>query len=553
MRKVRRGILWITGAIFLVVAALVGLVLVGGNTDRGRTLVERLTDRLSAGHVQISGLQGSLPAQLNIAELRLSDEHGVWLTAERISVRWSPWALLERRVDVQDLEVARVAFERLPVVASQSGPISIPIIDIAQASIAELQLGPAVAGVGASVALHGTLLLRSLEDATGDVSARRIGADGSYDLHFRFDRERMDGGLELHEPADGPLENFLRLPGLGALSATATLSGAHDAEHLELVVDAGNLHGSAHGDINLIDASADLEYAVAGAQMQPRLDLGWRSIDLHGFWHGALAKGRAAGELHLDGAQFPGGWVVSDLDAHLAAEGGTLDVAARATQLQIPGPSPQMLAHDPIEINATLGLTGVTRPLRLRATTRLLSLDAEAMTAGRPSATLTLRINDLKPLAALAGEELRGTAVVKADVSATAAGMRLALNATTALDQGLVQAVTVHTRAAGASAVPPETPAVWRQALGDRPSLQMTTIWSERSIAIERLQLIGRTLNLALHGDASRGISGAVDGLGLHWTLDLSDLGDWAAALAGRMSASGELRGPIADLSVDAS
>jgi translocation and assembly module TamB len=537
MRKLRIVLVCAAGAITLLVAMLAGLVLVGGNTERGRDWIERLTDRLSAGQVRISGLQGSFPAQLTIDELRLSDANGVWLTAEHLRVRWSPWALLARRVDVHDLEVAHVAFERLPIVApSQTGPTSIPIIEIAQAAIAELQLGPAVAGVGATVSLRGTLLLRSLEDASGNVSARRIGADGSYDLQFRFDRQRMDGRLQLHEPAEGPLENFLQLPGLGALSATATINGARGAEHLELIVDAGNLHGSAHGDINLIDASADLEYAVTGAQMQLRPDLGWQSIGLHGFWHGPASAARADGELHLDRLRLPGGWAVGDLNAHLAAASGTLTVAASASQLQIPGPNPQLLARDPVEINATLGLTEPTRPLQLRATTRLLALEAQAPTAGPLSASLTLRINDLRPVAALAGEDLRGTALVKAEVSSSGAGMQLSVDANGALDHAL-----------------PETPAGWRKVLGDRPALQLSALWSERSIEISRLQLSGHTIEFALHGDASRAISGAVDGLGLHWNMNLTDLGEWSAALAGHLSASGELRGPMTDLSADAS
>ena len=54
-----------------------------------------------------------------------------------------------------------------------------------------------------------------------DGSARRIDGDGEYELHLHFDEKRMDASLKLHEPAGGPLENILSLPGLGALQAEA--------------------------------------------------------------------------------------------------------------------------------------------------------------------------------------------------------------------------------------------------------------------------------------------------------------------------------------------
>src|SRR5271165_4226778 len=103
MRRRSLVIAWSAGAISLLIALLAGLLLIGGNTEGGRKFIEQLTDRLSSGHVQISGLQGSFPAEPSIAELRLSDEHGVWLKAERVSAHWNPWSLLAHRVEVQQL------------------------------------------------------------------------------------------------------------------------------------------------------------------------------------------------------------------------------------------------------------------------------------------------------------------------------------------------------------------------------------------------------------------------------------------------------------------
>ena len=550
MRRRSLVIAWSAGAISLLIALLAGLVLIGGNTEGGRKFIEQLTDRLSSGHVQISGLQGSFPAEPSIAELRLSDQHGVWLKAERVSAHWNPWALLAHRIEVGQLAAARVAFERLPVSESdsKSPAAAIPTIEIAAASIEDLQLSPALAGTQQSLELHGSVLLRSLEDAGGDLSAQRIGSDGRYDLHFHFDRQRMDGRLQVHESAAGPLQNLLQLPGLGALSASVTIGGVRSAEHLELQVDAGEMHGRARGEIDLTQGSADLDYSLTGAPMQPRADLGWRSLALHGSWHGTPAAPRADGELHVEQLQLPGGWGVADLTASLSAAAATLSIDADAAQLRVPESRWRFLQQDPLHIHATIAMAEAARPLRLQATTRLFTLDAQAVTAGQESAVFTVRVDDLRPFAALAGEALRGSALVKGELAEQAAGLRLAIDANALLDAA---AAPGPGAGPGESAAQSAPPGAWRKFLGQRPSLQLTAAWSARRLAIEHLQLTGRAATLSVHGDASRAASGALETLGLHWNLELADLGLVSTALSGRAAASGELAGPVAALVVD--
>ena len=83
-----------------------------------------------------------------------------------------------------------------------------------------MELGAPLTGTAVTLSASGAVELRSLEDATGDVAARRLDGDGEYHAHVRLDPERMDASLKVHESASGPLENLLSLPGLGALSAT---------------------------------------------------------------------------------------------------------------------------------------------------------------------------------------------------------------------------------------------------------------------------------------------------------------------------------------------
>src|SRR5882672_5268457 len=147
MRRALRISAWTVGALLLVIVALSAVVLIGGNTTEGRALIERLVNRLSAGEVRVSGLGGSFPAAIDLARVEFSDERGGWLTAERISLRWSPLALLAWHVRAESLRVARLDFKRLPVThpsSSRSG-VTLPRIDIGSASLEVLELAPALA------------------------------------------------------------------------------------------------------------------------------------------------------------------------------------------------------------------------------------------------------------------------------------------------------------------------------------------------------------------------------------------------------------------------
>jgi translocation and assembly module TamB len=284
-------------------------------------------------------------------------------------------------------------------------------------------------------------------------------------------------------------------------------------------------------------------------------------MTLQGRWRGTWTAPQADGELRIEQLQTPGGWAVADLSASLTASAGALAVKATVVQLQIPGANPHFLQNDPLQIDATLGLKEPSRPLHLMAATRLFSLNAQAVTAGRMSAALTVQLKDLRPFAALAAEDLRGTAQIQAQLTATPAGLRVALDASAALDAeaGPGASAAAGARATpsaratpGAGAAPDMSPVGWRNALGNHPTLRLNGTWSDRSVAIEIAQLNGRAIALSLHGAASRAASGAVDAVDFASELDFANLGAWSTALAGTLHASGRLSGPPSALALDA-
>ncbi len=528
MRRSLRITAWIAGGLVLLLMLVTGAVLIIGNTVAGRVQIENLVSRLTGGHVQLSGLAGRLPSHLTLEELQLSDAAGVWLTARKIELDWTPLAYIEGRLQIDRLHAAMVDMERLPqasATAPSSGEVSIPRIDVAQASLDLVQLGPQLAGAPASLSASGSAHLRSVREMLFDASARRIDGDGQYELHLHFDAQRMDAAVKLHEPAGGPLENILSLPGLGALEATLNLSGPRSAEQLELNLQAGELKGQAQGSLNLKELSADLAFAFEAAAMSPRPDLGWDRGLLRGRWRGNLSSPTAAAHLEVARLRVPGQMQAAALNADVTADRGKADLHAMLVGLRIPGSQPNLFEADPVKIDASVRLDDPARRVELTASQPLFFLKGQAVTAGEQSANIELRLPNLAPFAAFIAQNLRGSALLHAQVAGYPGATRIKLEGDVALTPGTQ---------------------FWAAAVGDRARLEFSGAVKDDALAIENAKLSGRAMQLSARGSVG---GRAIDG---RWNLSLPDLSALSAVLAGSLQGSGSLQGPLTALSADA-
>ena len=552
MRRLAKIAGWTLGALLLLVAVLGVGVYVAGNSDWGRGAIERLTSRLTAGTVHLAGLGGAFPTHLTLLQLQLIDRDGVWLTADHIALSWAPLALLAHRIHVDTLQVARLHIERAPVSDGHGGAVSFPTIEVGSAALAVVDLGAPLVGRAASLSLNGNLKLRSLEDADADLVARRLDGEGEYTLRLRLDPRRIDAALAVHEPASGPLENLLSLPGLGALAADVTVHGARGAEAVNLVLAAGDLHAKLDGTVDLTRRSADLEYAVDAPAMAPRPDVSWNAIALSGNWHGPLSTPNASGRLQIDQLRVADSTRSARVSATLAAAGGKLDVDGQVQGLEIPGPQPRFLASDPVHVAASLQLDSAGRPLELTATHRLLSLRAQADTAagqaGLLAAVVDVKIPDLAPYAVFTGQEVGGSALINARLTHQSSGDALRLDASLGLTGGR---------------------APWVAAAGPHVTLQLSASLSDALLKVDSLRLGARALTLSASGSAERTAPqapavnpGKPDARGWlarfarqvqsRWQLDATDLAVLSPDLAGELHLTASLGGLTTALSGDA-
>ena len=530
MRRWAKISLWSLASVLLLLLLVIGAVLIGGNTDAGRTAIEKLTLRLTGGMVQLNGLAGRFPAHLTLEHLALTDDRGVWLSAEHIDVAWSPSALLYERIAVRSLHADSVTMTRLPHSSSSSpssGEPSMPHIDIDQADFKHVELGAELAGSETILSLRGDARMRSVSEMQFDVTAQRLNGAGNYDVHLRFDRKHMQTVLKVEEPVNGPLQNIIGLPGLGQVAAALNFDGPRNAEKLQLSLKAGTLVGDAQGTLNLSDLAADLDFKFESGAMRLRDDLTWSHLAARGRWQGSLKTLNATTHVDAEDVHVPGDIHLAKLNADVSAQNGVASLRGEVSGLEIPGPRPSLLAADPIKLDATIHLEQETRPLQLSVDHKLLALRGRWQTAGQQTATLQLHLPEVAPFAALAGQRATGTADIRGQVDYADATAKINLTADAALKAG------------GQSLI---------DMLGPRTNVQLAANVSREEIAVEKLSIAGG----ALTAGASGSFALAKRDVRAKWDVTVNDLATLSPALTGTLSASGSAQGASTALGIDA-
>jgi translocation and assembly module TamB len=113
LRHVREAV-----SVLAALTAILVLALLAANTGFGRGLIERQLDGLSVGalgRLHVAGLEGDLWSDLSLKELSLSDRSGVWLRADRLRLRWTPSALVQRRFAANLVSADQITVLRRPV------------------------------------------------------------------------------------------------------------------------------------------------------------------------------------------------------------------------------------------------------------------------------------------------------------------------------------------------------------------------------------------------------------------------------------------------------
>ncbi|CAN5837695.1 hypothetical protein BH11PSE3_BH11PSE3_04730 [soil metagenome] len=242
----------------IVVGSLVGLLalLFGAlQTPPGQRAVASLVSGAAStaeGGLELSGLSGFFPTNLQVARIAYRDREGPWLTVENLRLRWSFAALLAGRLQIEDLSADRVSVLRPPLPDKQPAKpgngtrLQLPVgIDLQRLAIQDLYLAAALARAESHWHVEGTALLPAdLEQGRLILNAERSdGKQGNLAANINFDavHRTVSGEISLAETEAGVLAALLERPDAENLSVRLAVKGDAHAGTAELNMSAGDV------------------------------------------------------------------------------------------------------------------------------------------------------------------------------------------------------------------------------------------------------------------------------------------------------------------------
>jgi translocation and assembly module TamB len=409
MRRAAKWIGWILAVLVGVPIVLVIVVLIGANTGPGRRAIERLTPKLTGDTVRLAGISGRFPDALRVAHVDLRDSGGDYATVDDLSLDWSPMQLLHRTIVIDRLAAARIDVMRMPASSSStSGSYSLPApVVLRDLQVARVDIGASIAGTAAAIAVNGAGELTTLTQGHVGLTVHQLDGSGSYVLNGASDATGLHATLHASEPAHGLLSDIAGLPDLGAVTLDGRMDGPRNAVATHVALTAGPLHAAANGTVDLQNAAADLTVSAMAPAMHPRADLAWQSISFDAHVTGPLTHPDATGHLRID-ALAAAGVSVGSITAGISGNTGEIKVDSEITGLRLPGPNPDLLAGDPLVIQADARLDQPDRPVHISVRHKLFTADADALTGDTKRIDATMKLADLAPFAAMEKVDLQG-------------------------------------------------------------------------------------------------------------------------------------------------
>lgn len=222
---------WTVLIVFL--ALLGGMTLLGrygAVTPQGRMFVEARANGLKLGRIgklHIEGVGGDIWGDFTVRRLTISDEKGVWLQADALSVRWRAVELFARRFHAEAISARQVRVLRRPTLTpktkSGAAPVSVDLDSFATRLILE----PAFSGARGDYDIAGAYEMARLGGQTGRL---RIGSRlhaGDF-LNADFDLGRTDTlrlNAQAVEAAGGALAGSLGFDPRLPFALNAKISG----------------------------------------------------------------------------------------------------------------------------------------------------------------------------------------------------------------------------------------------------------------------------------------------------------------------------------------
>lgn len=264
MRLVRTILYGLLGLVLFVVVVLAAAV-AWFNTGPGqRQLASLVTDIASSedSGVQIGSIEGFVPFDMIVGDVALTDRDGSWLTIDRATLDWTPWALFRGQFHVTNLDVGTVAMLREPAPSTSTEPDeptafeppSLPVdIELDQLTVGRVELPADLVGEPMVFTISGNAQLGEPSEGiqTSLIIDRVDGPLG----HIGLDAAFVTGGrltfdLTVDEPREGLIAGLAGWPSTVPVSVQLEGDGTLDAFSADLAASVGDL-ASASGNARI--------------------------------------------------------------------------------------------------------------------------------------------------------------------------------------------------------------------------------------------------------------------------------------------------------------
>ena len=224
-------------------------------------------------NAQIGRIEGTVPFDMRLDELRLADTAGEFLAVRNVAFAVAPRALLHRRVEITRLSIDEIAFARPPATQPKAVPsqpmnlldmLHLPVaVALDELTIGAIRLGAPVLGEPVALSVSGVSSLVG-GGASARVAVRRIdGGSGQADLTLALSGKpaQLRLALDIAEPSGLLLDRLLARSDRPPLTVSLKGDGPLSDWRGTLAASAGDL---AHLGADLTIAEGD-EYRL-GAQ-----------------------------------------------------------------------------------------------------------------------------------------------------------------------------------------------------------------------------------------------------------------------------------------------
>ncbi|WP_031554955.1 translocation/assembly module TamB domain-containing protein [Parvularcula oceani] len=260
----------ISGAVVLgLIVLLLLLVFVLPRTEPGRQLldtvarpqVEKAVRNSLGSDIDYARLGGTLPGELIIDDLVLSEDGEVWFSADRIRLEWSPLALLKRNIVVEELAVTRAELHAAPPPRPEQPeqepqPLNLPSLRVERLAVTPLIIDEQV--LGQRYEINAEASAETLgQDIAAEAQIATTTRSDTVALSVDYDPERLIAELAVNGREDGLIATLIGAG--GPVSVTLDGEGPLSQWRGELLADAaryGAADASLTGDLRSLQAAS---------------------------------------------------------------------------------------------------------------------------------------------------------------------------------------------------------------------------------------------------------------------------------------------------------